>query len=87
MNKTDVADYDTVKDDIAALKKQVGELLEHARTAAAGGAEVLYSDLKRRSEVPLQSFTERVKKQPVESVAVALAVGYLLGRLTQSSRG
>lgn len=84
MNESDVADYETVKEDIAALKNQVGELLHHVRGAAAGGAEELYADLKRRSEEPLLSLTERVKRQPVESVLVAFAIGYVLGRITRS---
>ena len=84
MNRSDVADYETVKEDIAALKHQMGELLAHAKAAAAGSAEGLYTDLRREAEEPLNSLAERVKKKPVESVLVALAVGYVFGRLMRS---
>jgi ElaB/YqjD/DUF883 family membrane-anchored ribosome-binding protein len=84
MNRSDVADYETVKEDIAALKHQVGELLAHVKAAATGSAEGLYTDLRREAEAPLNSLAERVQKKPVESVLVAFAIGYVFGRLMRS---
>lgn len=80
---TDTADLDTLREDIAALKKQLAELLRHGKSAAAGGARQAYDELAERAERTTDVASGYVRSAPLTSVAVAFLVGCVAGRLVR----
>lgn len=78
---TETADFETLRDDIAALKKQFAELLRHGGSAAATGAKHAYDDLAERGERTADAASDYVRSAPLASVAVAFLVGCVAGRL------
>lgn len=80
---TDTADLDTLRADIAALKKQLGELLRHGKSAAASGTRQAYDELAERGERTADAASDYVRSAPLASVAVAFLVGCVAGRLVR----
>jgi ElaB/YqjD/DUF883 family membrane-anchored ribosome-binding protein len=70
-------DFDTVKDDLTALKKQVAELLKHTAAAARNNAD----DLRDLPERGAESLREQVRESPLASVAIAFVAGSIVARL------
>jgi ElaB/YqjD/DUF883 family membrane-anchored ribosome-binding protein len=70
-------DFDTVKDDLTALKKQVAELLKHTAAAARNSAD----DLRDLPERGAESLREQVRESPLASVAIAFVAGSIVARL------
>jgi len=71
------SDFDVLRDDIAALKKQLAELVRHGTTAARHSAE----DLKDLPERGAESLREQVRESPLASVAIAFIAGSIVARL------
>ena len=71
------SDFDVLRDDIAALKKQLAELVRHGTTAARHGAE----DLKDLPERGAESLREQVRESPLASVTIAFIAGSIVARL------
>lgn len=80
-NTAENANYDAIRDDVAALKKQVSDLLRHTREATTAGTRQLYDELHDRGERTAEVASEYVRNQPLASVAIAFAVGCLFGRM------
>ena len=80
---TDTVDFDTVREDLAALKKQLAELLSHSKSAAASGARQAYDELAERGERTADAASDYVRSAPLASVAVAFLVGCVAGRLVR----
>jgi hypothetical protein len=70
-------DYDTIKEDIAALRSQLGDLAGHVRDAAGNQARRGYRDLSDRGDRALAMAGDHVRERPVTSVLTALALGYI----------
>jgi ElaB/YqjD/DUF883 family membrane-anchored ribosome-binding protein len=71
------SDYDILRDDMAALKKQMAELLRHGAAAARHQAE----DLKDLPDRGAESLREQVRESPLASIAIAFIAGSIVSRL------
>jgi len=60
------------------VQEKVGELAGDAKTQAEG----LYNQAAGQAERQLARLSDIIKDQPIAAVVVAMAFGYLLGRLT-----
>jgi ElaB/YqjD/DUF883 family membrane-anchored ribosome-binding protein len=74
-------DYETIKEDIAALRSQLGDLAGHVREAAGNQARRGYRDLTDRGDRALAMAGDQVRERPVTSVLTALALGYIASSL------
>jgi ElaB/YqjD/DUF883 family membrane-anchored ribosome-binding protein len=70
-------DYDVLRDDIAALKKQISDLMRHGAAAARHQAEGM-KDLPERGA---ESLRDQVRESPLASVAIAFIAGSIVSRL------
>jgi ElaB/YqjD/DUF883 family membrane-anchored ribosome-binding protein len=71
------SEFDAVRDDISALKRQMEQLLKHGAAAARAKAE----DLSGLPEQGAETLREQVRESPLASVAVAFIAGSIVGRL------
>ena len=71
------SDFDAVRDDLAALKKQVAELIRHGTAAARSSAE----GLKDLPEQGAETLREQVRESPIASIAIAFIAGSIVARL------
>ncbi|MGH7223275.1 MAG: DUF883 family protein [Gemmataceae bacterium] len=85
----------TAKDKLDAAAERTGEGLQNATDAAARSAHkvadtagewrdrgsVMASDARDRTDRAADNLREFVRDKPVESIAIALAAGWVLGRL------
>jgi uncharacterized protein YjbJ (UPF0337 family) len=60
------------------VQETVGNLTGDSKTQAQG----LYNQATGQAQQAAAQFTDVIKSQPVVSAMVALAIGYVLGRLT-----
>jgi uncharacterized protein YjbJ (UPF0337 family) len=60
------------------VQEAVGNVAGDSRTQAQG----LYNQATGQAQQAASQFTDVVKAQPMVSTLVALAIGYVLGRLT-----
>lgn len=68
---------DAIRDDIAALKRQLADLLKHTSQAARSKAE----DLKDLPEQAGETLREQVRDSPLASIAIAFIAGSIVGRM------
>jgi hypothetical protein len=71
------SDYNVLRDDISALKKQLADLARHGVNAARHQADGL-KDLPERGA---ESLREQVRESPLASVAIAFIAGSIVARL------
>lgn len=85
-------DLQTIMSDIAALKRDLAALLHNvkgnvaddARTAAGHLSEEalrVYANLAERSERSVKAVGRQVEEQPVMSLLIAFAIGFLGSRM------
>lgn len=60
------------------VQEKVGELTGDAKTQAEG----LYNQAAGQTQQKVARLSDLIKDQPMASVLVAVAIGYLLGRLS-----
>jgi ElaB/YqjD/DUF883 family membrane-anchored ribosome-binding protein len=88
-NDPDVA---ALRDDLAALKRDVTNLIEHLKTGATNtahgaaaqlddGAQRLYRNVVAEGERSVKAMSRQVEEQPLTAMLVALGIGYVAGRL------
>jgi len=70
-------EFEAVREDIAALKRQIADLLRHSGAAARAKAD----DLRDLPEQGAENLREQVRESPLASIAVAFVAGSILGRL------
>jgi ElaB/YqjD/DUF883 family membrane-anchored ribosome-binding protein len=87
------SDLDAIADDVAALKRDIAALMTHipgngsagavreATTRLGEEAKELYARLAAEGERTAQAIGRHVDEQPLTSVLVAFAAGFLAGRL------
>jgi hypothetical protein len=71
------SDYDMLRDDMAALKKQMADLVRHGAAAARHSA----ADLKDLPDRGAESLREQVRESPIASIAIAFIAGSIVARL------
>jgi len=65
-------DVDAIRDDIEALKNQLGSLVRHVGAATAGRAEQLCGDLRDQGADALRT---QVRDLPITSMVLAFIAG------------
>jgi ElaB/YqjD/DUF883 family membrane-anchored ribosome-binding protein len=70
-------EYDAIRDDISALKRQLADLLKHTGAAARAKAD----DLRDIPEEAGETLREHVRESPLVSVAIAFIAGSIVGRI------
>ena len=70
-------EYDAIRDDIAALKRQMSDLLKHTSAAARAKAD----DLRDIPEQAGETLREQVRDSPLASIAIAFIAGSIVGRM------
>ncbi|MBN8873808.1 MAG: CsbD family protein [Rhodospirillales bacterium] len=68
----------TARDLGGRVQETVGNLAGDTKTQAEG----MYNQAAGQAQQAMGQFGDMVKSQPVASIAVALGLGYILGRLT-----
>lgn len=81
-------EIDELKDDLSALKKHVSDLMARTKRDGLEGAEKIgvrakekLDDLKDLGSHRIQQVEDRVKENPVQSIAIAFAAGFLASML------
>jgi ElaB/YqjD/DUF883 family membrane-anchored ribosome-binding protein len=86
------SDIDSIRTDIDTLRKDIGTVLERIKGTATSRAESEIQALQKRiskiaddvqvsGRESLRAVEERVEERPLVSLAMAFAVGLVLGRL------
>ena len=86
------SDIDSIRSDLDVLRKDIGTVLERIKGTATNRAETEIQALQQRinriaDEVQasgrdsLRAIEERIEERPLVSLAMAFAVGLVLGRL------
>jgi len=78
-------DLETIRDDLDALKTDLGALLKHIKGGAVDGvgdqAKRLYGKLSAQSGESLEAFTRQVEEKPLASLLIAFGVGFIFARI------
>jgi len=81
-----------LQEDVAALKRDIGNLLAHLKTSATSsaqsaadqigdGANRLYRDVASEGCKSAKALGRQIEEQPVLAVLIVLGLGYIGGRL------
>lgn len=91
------SDVDALAADIERLKKDLAKTMDHVKAATVNGAangvgrlsdyvsdeaEALYKNMQKKSERAQKAINKHVEDQPVQSLLLAFAAGFLFSRLT-----
>ena len=87
------SDINALSADVERLKKDLAKALEHLKSGAVNSASdiaetvsdeaaALYEALHKRSDRAAKVLGKHVEEQPITSLLVAFAVGFLFSRLT-----
>ena len=68
----------TAREMAGRVQEKVGEVSGDAKTQAEG----LYNQAAGQAERQVARLSDVIRDQPIAAILVAVAVGYLLGRLT-----
>jgi ElaB/YqjD/DUF883 family membrane-anchored ribosome-binding protein len=78
-------DVGALRDDIAALQRDVRLLLQHLNSGAAEqiseGAREAYRQFAAEGARTVEALERRVEERPLTALMVAAAIGYAAGRL------
>ncbi len=78
------ADLDSIKEDIASLRGDLGSLARHLKAGAVNGvsdeAQRLYDSLAAKRDRSIGALSRRIEEQPALSILLAFAAGFLGGR-------
>jgi len=79
------ADVERVKEDLAALKADLARLAKGLKDEATGQisekASAIYDKLREEGDETTEALARHVRERPLASLGIALAVGFVLGRL------
>jgi dihydrodipicolinate synthase/N-acetylneuraminate lyase len=87
-------ELERIKDDIAALRRDLAAAVESIRGGAVGSvsgiaqqltdeASALYREVADRGNKATAALGQKVEEQPLTSVLVSFALGYIVSRLTR----
>jgi len=89
-------DLEIIAKDLASLRRDLATLMEHVKTGAIGGADGLardaadrlgsegkrlYDNLAAQGERSAKAISRQVEEQPVMSLLLAFAIGFIGSRL------
>jgi hypothetical protein len=78
-------DIDAIMKDVAALKTDIGKLMEHVKDSAAetvtGPARRIYGSLAAEGERSVATIAQQVEERPLASLLIAFAVGFIGSRM------
>lgn len=74
-------DIDLLRADLDALRKDLASLVSTLKDNVSGGAETFARDLQTTGQDQLRSAGRMIEEQPLMSVAIAFALGLVVGRL------
>jgi ElaB/YqjD/DUF883 family membrane-anchored ribosome-binding protein len=85
-------DLAALRDDLAALKRDVTGLIEHLKAGATNTAQSaaaqfedsacrLYRNVAAEGERSVQAISRQIEEQPLVALLIALGVGYIGGRI------
>ena len=84
-SRTDLPDFDTIKDELDALRKDVSMLVRQAGNGAfdkaAERGHRLYAHLRDGGERAVRAASNEIEEHPLTSVLIAFAIGFVGGRL------
>ncbi len=90
------ADFDTIVDDLATLKRDFARLMEQMKTGAIDGASEtaenllrqlneraseLYENMSDQGERSIKAISRQVEERPITSLLVAFGIGMIASRL------
>ena len=79
------ADLDKIKEDLATLKSDLAQLVRGLKAGASDHvtkeASRLYDKLAAEGGHSVESIAREVKDRPLASLAIAIAVGFVCGRI------
>lgn len=79
------ADIDKIKEDLATLRGDLAQLVKGMRTGASehvsNEASRIYDKLMAEGEHSMEAVAREVKERPLASLGIALAIGFVCGRL------
>ncbi len=90
------ASFDTIVDDLGALKRDLGRLMEQMKNGAIDGtsetaqnllsqlnerASDLYESASDQGERSVKAITRQVEERPITSLLVAFGIGLIASRL------
>jgi ElaB/YqjD/DUF883 family membrane-anchored ribosome-binding protein len=90
------ASFDTIVDDLGALKRDLGRLMEQMKSGAIDGASEtaqnllsqlnerasdLYESASDQGERSVKAITRQVEERPLTSLLVAFGIGLIASRL------
>ncbi|MEA2781951.1 MAG: hypothetical protein QOK29_3495 [Rhodospirillaceae bacterium] len=78
-------DLDRLKDDMANLREDLGQLVEHLRRgateSAARQAQRIYDQLATQGERSANAIAREVEERPLTALLIAFGIGFIGGRL------
>jgi hypothetical protein len=89
----ETTDLDTLADDVAALRRDLAALIAHVKDGGISGsarqvtaelgeeAKALYARLAAEGEHTAEAISRRIDEQPLTSVLLAFAAGFVAGRI------
>ncbi len=92
------SDIDAVAADVERLKKDLAKAMEHLKAATVNGAvngatnltdyvsdeaAAMYKAMAKKGERASKAINKHVEDQPVQSLLLAFAAGFLFSRLTE----
>jgi len=82
-----------LREEIATLRKEFAEMMELVKDKSGSYAEDISETVEKSAEVVyekgnlgLEEINERVRKNPVASLAIAFGVGYIISKLFSSDK-
>lgn len=71
-------DFNTVKDDITALREQLAELVKDIKAATAAKASQLSKDIPERGA---EAVRDQVRESPLAALAISFIAGCIVARV------
>lgn len=68
-------------DDVAALKRDLANLIENVKKTGKGTAHDVYRNIATEGERSMKAVSRQVEEQPLMSLLIAFGVGLVGGRL------
>jgi hypothetical protein len=74
-------DLQAIMDDVAALKRDLAMLIRHRKDGVAEDIAHAYENLAAQGERSIKALGRQVEEQPIMSLLLAFAVGFIGSRM------